>query len=47
MKQKDIFLKSEGEAWFARYQQGVATRKLPDDAALLREILDIHANARG
>lgn len=40
MKQKEIFLQSEGDAWFTRNQQGVAGRKLPDDDALLRELLD-------
>lgn len=40
MKQKEIFLKSEGDAWFTRNQQSVATRKLPDDDALLLEIID-------
>jgi len=40
MKQKEIFLQSEGNAWFTRNQQGVAGRKLPDDDALLREVLD-------
>ncbi|MFZ4536857.1 hypothetical protein [Propionivibrio sp.] len=47
MKQKDIFLQSEGDAWFARNQQGIAIRKLPDDDPLLCEILDIHVNAVG
>jgi len=41
VKQKEIFLQSEGDAWFARNQQGVAGRKLPDDDALLRELLDL------
>lgn len=40
MKQKEIFLQSEGDAWFNRNHQGVAMQKLPDDDALLREILD-------
>lgn len=40
MKQKEIFLQSEGDAWFSRNKQGVAGRKLPDDDALLREILE-------
>ena len=40
-KQKEIFLQSEGDAWFTRNRQGVATRKLPDDDGLLREVLDI------
>jgi ubiquinone/menaquinone biosynthesis C-methylase UbiE len=48
MKQKEIFLQSEGDAWFSRNQQGVATRKLPDDDVLLREMLDLlPVNARG
>jgi hypothetical protein len=47
MKQKDIFLQSEGDAWFARNQQGVASHKLPDDDPLLREILDIHDQTGG
>ena len=42
MKQKEIFLQSEGDAWFTRNQQAVAARKLPDDDPLLCEILDIH-----
>lgn len=41
MKQKEIFLQSEGDAWFTRNRQGVAGRKLPDDDALLRELLDL------
>lgn len=40
MKQKEIFLQSEGDAWFTRNQQSIAGRKLPDDDALLREVLD-------
>lgn len=40
VKQKDIFLQSEGDAWFRRNQQGVAARKLPDDDVLLKELLD-------
>lgn len=41
MKQKEIFLQSEGDAWFSRNQQRVAGRELPDDDALLRELLDL------
>lgn len=41
MKQKDIFLQSEGDAWFTRNQHGVARKKLPGDDVLLREILDL------
>lgn len=47
MKQKEIFLQSEGDAWFTRNQQGVACRKLPDDDALLREILDLFPLSAG
>lgn len=48
MKQKEIFLQSEGDAWFTRNQQGVATRELPDDDALLREIIDfLPVNTKG
>lgn len=48
MKQKEIFLQSEGDAWFTRNQQGVATRRLPDDDAVLQEIVDnLPVNAGG
>ena len=47
MKQKEIFLHSEGDAWFTRNQQDVANRKLPDDDPLLREILDMQIAWRG
>lgn len=48
LKQKEIFLQSEGDAWFTRNQQGIAGRKLPDDDALLRELLDfLPVDARG
>jgi hypothetical protein len=47
MKQKEIFLQSEGDAWFTRNQQGIAARKLPDDDALLREILNIQDHVGG
>ncbi len=40
MKQKEIFLKSEGDAWFTRNQKKVAARKLPEDDAVLQEILE-------
>lgn len=40
VKQKEIFLQSEGDAWFIRNQQRVAGRKLPDEDALLRELID-------
>lgn len=41
MKQKEIFLQSEGDAWFTRNQQDIATRKLPEDDNLLLEILEL------
>jgi ubiquinone/menaquinone biosynthesis C-methylase UbiE len=47
MKQKEIFLQSEGDAWFARNQQGIAVRKLPDDDPLLPENIDIHHQSAG
>ncbi len=47
MKQKEIFLQSEADAWFVRNKEGVAARKLPDDDPLLREILKIQGYAGG
>lgn len=47
MKQKEIFLQSEGDAWFIRNQQGVAMRRLPDDDLILREIVDINDQSGG
>ena len=41
MKQKDIFLQTEGDAWFSRNRLTVTGRKLPGDDALLQEILDV------
>jgi ubiquinone/menaquinone biosynthesis C-methylase UbiE len=42
MKQKDIFLESEGDQWFARNRQAVSDKKLPDDDFILREIIEIY-----
>jgi hypothetical protein len=42
MKQKEIFLEAEGDAWFTRNQEGLAVRKLPDDDPLLCEIIGIY-----
>jgi len=42
VQQKEIFLQSEGDAWFARNMQSVATRKLPDDDPIVCEVLDNH-----
>lgn len=43
MKQKEVFLQSEGDKWFARNQASIAARKLPDEDALLREFLELPA----
>ncbi len=37
-KQKDIFLQSEGDAWFSRNRQALADRKFPDGDAILAEL---------
>ena len=39
MKQKDIFQKSEGDAWMQRNQQALAQKKAADDP-LFREVLE-------
>src|SRR5437016_396286 len=36
-----MFLHSEGDAWFTRNREAVARRKLPDEDAILRELLDL------
>jgi ubiquinone/menaquinone biosynthesis C-methylase UbiE len=41
LKQKEVFLQSEGDAWFVRNQQNVALRNLPDDDVLLLEIINL------
>ena len=41
MKQKKIFLKSEGDAWFFRNQQKIGGHKLSDSDFLLRELIEI------
>lgn len=43
MKQKEVFLQSEGDAWFNRNREGQAAIKLPDGDPMLREILDVFA----
>ena len=40
-KQRDIFLESEGDAWFSRNEQAVREKKLPDKDPVLQEILEI------
>lgn len=39
---KKTFMQSEGDAWFARNKERVASRKLPESDPLLCEILEIH-----
>lgn len=41
MKQKEIFLKREGNSWYSRNKDKLAARKLPDEDAILREILEL------
>jgi ubiquinone/menaquinone biosynthesis C-methylase UbiE len=41
MKQRDIFLASEGDAWLQRNAAALAARQLPDEDPLLVEIVDI------
>jgi ubiquinone/menaquinone biosynthesis C-methylase UbiE len=41
MKQKRVFLESEGNAWIRRNAEALLTRKLPDEDPLLVEILDL------
>lgn len=47
MRQKDLFLQSEGYSWFTRNQQALAKLKLPDADYLLCEIIDIHNQSGG
>lgn len=41
MKQREIFIESEGNAWYRRNRQALAARRLPDDDPLLLEVLDL------
>ena len=41
MKQKDIFLAGEGNAWFNRNAEGLAKQRLPDSDPLLVELLSL------
>jgi ubiquinone/menaquinone biosynthesis C-methylase UbiE len=41
MKQRDIFLDSEGDAWFERNMRGPDSRDLPEYDPLLVEVLDL------
>lgn len=44
-KQKEIFLQTEGNTWFIRNNKAIATRKLPNDNDLLREVLALPVNS--
>lgn len=46
MKQKNIFLELEGDAWFRRNAGALATRKLPESDPVLTEILNLPSNGR-
>ena len=39
MKQKDVFLQGEGDAWFSRNSGSLAKRVLPDDDSVLVELV--------
>lgn len=47
MKQKNIFLESEGNAWFERNAKQLASRKLTGSDPLLVEILNLPTLAKG
>lgn len=46
MKQRDIFMASEGDAWFRRNREALSSRKLPDSDPLLLQILAMAPEAR-
>ena len=41
MKQKDIFLLGEGNAWFSRNADSLAKQRLPDSDPLLVELISL------
>ena len=41
MKQKDVFLEAEGNAWFDRNEADVASRRLPEGDPILMELLAV------
>lgn len=45
MKQKQIFLDVEGDAWYQRNREGLARRLLPDEDSILRELLELPRSA--
>jgi ubiquinone/menaquinone biosynthesis C-methylase UbiE len=47
MKQKEIFMQAEGDAWFARNRHGLETRKLPEDDYLLCALLEVCGSGLG
>lgn len=44
MKQKDIFLKGEGNAWFNRNAVGLSKQRLPESDSVLVELLSLETN---
>jgi ubiquinone/menaquinone biosynthesis C-methylase UbiE len=46
MKQRDVFLASEGDAWFRRNRDALGARRLPDSDPLLMQILAMPAADR-
>ena len=46
MKQKDVFLESEGNAWFERNAKLLASRNLPGSDQALMEILKLDIAAK-
>ena len=47
MKQRDVFLKSEGDAWFKRNKKAVSEHKLPEDDPILCELIEISTTNNG
>jgi hypothetical protein len=41
MKQKDIFLQTEGDAWYQRNKSSVVNRNLPHDDPVLCEMPEL------
>jgi ubiquinone/menaquinone biosynthesis C-methylase UbiE len=40
-KQRDVFMDSEGDAWYQRNQRALAARRLPDDDPVLMELIPL------
>src|SRR5881396_3295603 len=43
MRQREVFLQTEGDAWFTRNREAVARRKLPEEDPILRELVELVA----